>query len=44
MNLSVIIPCLNEIETIEICLIKCFESIKKLKINQSNLNLLKSLE
>ena len=33
MNLSVIIPCLNEIETIEICLIKCFESIKKLKIN-----------
>ena len=33
MQLSIVIPCLNEIETIEICLIKCFESIKKLKIN-----------
>ena len=32
MKLSVVIPCLNEIETIEICLTKCFNSIKKLKI------------
>ena len=33
MQLSIVIPCLNEIETIEICIKKCFLSIKKLGID-----------
>ena len=32
MQLSIVIPCLNEIETIEICINKCFQSIKKMNI------------
>ena len=32
MQLSIVIPCLNEIETIEICINKCIKSIKKLNI------------
>ncbi len=32
MQLSIVIPCLNEIETLEICISKCFKSIKKLEI------------
>lgn len=31
-NLSVVLPCLNESKTIEICILKAFESIKKLQI------------
>ena len=32
MQLSIVIPCLNEIETIETCINKCFRSIDKLGI------------
>jgi len=32
MQLSIVIPCLNEIETIEICINKCLQSIKKMNI------------
>ena len=32
MELSVVIPCLNEIETIEICINKCKTALKKLNI------------
>ena len=32
MQLSIVIPCLNEIETIETCIDKCFRSIDKLGI------------
>jgi len=31
-NLSVVLPCLNESKTIEICILKAFESIKNLQI------------
>ena len=32
MNLSIIIPCLNEVETISQCIKKCFLSIQKMGI------------
>lgn len=32
MQLTVVIPCLNEIETIEICIKKCQEALKKMNI------------
>ena len=33
MELSIVIPCLNEIETIEICINKCKTAIKKMDID-----------
>ena len=33
MELSIVIPCLNEIETIEICINKCKKALKELNIN-----------
>ena len=32
MEISVVIPCLNEIETVEICIKKCKAAIKKMNI------------
>ena len=32
MELSIVIPCLNEIETIEVCINKCKKALKKLNI------------
>ena len=32
MELSIVIPCLNEIETIEICINKCKTALRKLNI------------
>ena len=33
INLSIVIPCLNEEETIDVCIKKCFDVFKILKIN-----------
>ena len=35
MHLSVIIPCLNEIDTIEKCIEKCFKAFRSLKIENN---------
>ena len=36
MQLSIVIPCLNEEETIGICIEKCLQSFKKLQISSKS--------